>query len=198
MLWYILYCIAYFVYTGDTLKYIILYSTKGGVGKSTLAKLIHTVLSNNNLRKVAGDDTDPQQHYANWMVEHKNNVVNEKDADFFIYDTQGAHTQTNIDLLDAAKDEDALIMIPVRPSNDDLKEAERIAERLSKINILHKCVFVLNGCVANSNYSSYIERLNSYGIKVARKCINSRKAFSDEPKTREINDISALLLEVLV
>ena len=59
-------------------------------------------------------------------------------------------------------------------------------------------MFVLNGCVANSNYSHYVEALNSYGIKVARKSINSRKAFSDEPKSREINDISALLLEVLV
>lgn len=180
------------------MKYIILYSTKGGVGKSTFAKLIHTVLSNNNLRKVAGDDTDPQQHYANWMIENKKNSVNEKDADFFIYDTQGAHTQTNIELLNAAKNEDALIIIPVRPSNDDLTEAERIAKRLIKLDVLHKCVFVLNGCVANSNYSYYIDKLNSYGIKVARKKINSRKAFSDNPKVREINDISALLLEVLI
>ncbi|MDP2513677.1 hypothetical protein Q8W17_00185 [Photobacterium damselae subsp. piscicida] len=40
------------------MKYIVFYSSKGGVGKSTFAKITHFVLANNNQKKVAGDDTE--------------------------------------------------------------------------------------------------------------------------------------------
>ncbi len=179
------------------MRYIIFYSSKGGVGKSTIAKVTHRVLGSNNQKKVAGDDMDPQQHYADWMANHPELVSEEKEADFFIYDTQGAHTDKNVELLKAAKDVDSVILVPVRPSEDDMKEVRRIVPRLEKIGVLDKVVFFLNGCGANSNYKSFRQDLSQYG-KVAKKQINNRIAFSDNPKTREINDVSALLLEVLL
>ncbi|EGU42458.1 ParA family protein [Vibrio scophthalmi] len=179
------------------MKYILFYSSKGGVGKSTHAKLTHLVLGNNNQKKVAGDDMDPQQHYADWMANNSHLVSSEDEADFFIYDTQGAHTEKNIELLTAVKDVDAVILVPVRPSKDDMKEVRRIVSRLDKIGVLDKVVFFLNGCVANSNYSEFKDELAAFG-RVAKKQINNRIAFSDNPTTREINDISALLLEVLL
>ena len=197
-----LYCMYIAVLTlmciqGRHMKYIVFYSSKGGVGKTTHAKMTHLVLGNNNQKKVAGDDMDPQQHYADWMANNPHLVSSEIDADFFIYDTQGAHTEKNIELLTAIKGVDAVILVPVRPSQDDMKEVRRIVTRLNKIGVLDKVVFFLNGCVANSNYSKYKEELATYG-RVAKKQINTRVAFSDNPKTREINDISALLLEVLL
>lgn len=182
---------------GNYMKYILFYSSKGGVGKSTHAKLTHLVLGNNNQKKVAGDDMDPQQHYADWMANNSHLVSSEDEADFFIYDTQGAHTEKNIELLTAVKDVDAVILVPVRPSKDDMKEVRRIVSRLDKIGVLDKVVFFLNGCVANSNYSEFKDDLAAFG-RVAKKQINNRIAFSDNPTTREINDISALLLEVLL
>lgn len=182
---------------GVSMRYLIYYSSKGGVGKSTFAKISHLVLADNNQKKVAGDDTDPQQHYADWMSQHKNLVSSEEDAEFFIYDTQGAHTAANAELLTAACDADAVILIPVKPSSDDLKEAQRIANRLTQLNVMDKAIFFLNGCVANSNYSNYRVELAKLG-KVARKQINNRKAFAETPTAREINDVSALLLEVLI
>lgn len=179
------------------MRYLIYYSSKGGVGKTTFAKISHLVLADNNQKKVAGDDTDPQQHYADWMSLHKNLVSSEEDAEFFIYDTQGAHTSANAELLTAACDADAVILIPVKPSSDDLKEAQRIANRLTQLNVMDKAIFFLNGCVANSSYSNYRVELAKLG-KVARKQINNRKAFAETPTSREINDVSALLLEVLV
>lgn len=179
------------------MKYIIFYSSKGGVGKSTHAKLAHLVLGNNNQKKVAGDDMDPQQHYADWMANNPELVSKEEDADFFIYDTQGAHTDKNVELLTAAKGADSIILVPVRPSKDDMKEVSRMVLRLEKVGVLDKVVFFLNGCVANSNYKQYRDELSKYG-RVAKKQINNRIAFSDSPRTREVNDISALLLEVLL
>ena len=178
------------------MKYIIYYSSKGGVGKSTHAKLAHLVLGNNNQKKVAGDDMDPQQHYADWMANNPE-LVSKEEADFFIYDTQGAHTDKNVELLTAAKEVDSIILVPVRPSKDDMKEVSRMVQRLDKVGVLDKVVFFLNGCVANSNYKPYRDELSKYG-RVAKKQINTRIAFSDAPRNREINDISALLLEVLL
>lgn len=179
------------------MKYIIFYSSKGGVGKSTHAKLAHMVLGNNNRKKVAGDDMDPQQHYADWMNSNPNLVATEDEADFFIYDTQGAHTDKNVELLTAAKDVESVILIPVRPSKDDMKEVRRMVPRLEKIGVLNNVVFFLNGCVANSNYKGFRDELATFG-RVAKKQINNRIAFSDTPRAREVNDISALLLEVLL
>ncbi|MDP2544690.1 ParA family protein [Photobacterium damselae subsp. piscicida] len=179
------------------MKYIVFYSSKGGVGKSTFAKITHFVLANNNQKKVAGDDTNPQQHYADWMNANSSLCSNEEVADYFIYDTQGAHTEVNIEILTACKTENAVILIPVKPSDDDIKEAKRIATRLKQLNVIDKAIFFLNGCVANSNYKKYREELCSLG-RVARKQINNRKAFAETPTQREINDVSALLLEVLI
>ncbi|WP_150149726.1 ParA family protein [Candidatus Enterovibrio escicola] len=179
------------------MKYIIFYSTKGGVGKSTNAKMAHLVLAQNNLKRVAGEDIDPQQHYADWLEAHPELVSRAEHAHFYIYDTQGAHTEKNIELLNATKEVQAVILVPVRPSKDDIKEAKRIAKRLTKIGVMDKVIFFLNGCVANSNHQSYRDDLISIG-RVARKQINARVAFAENPKSREDNDMSALLLEVLL
>ena len=180
------------------MKYLIHYSTKGGVGKSTISKIAHQVLADNNQKKVAGEDLDPQQHYADWMGKNASLVSSEESSDYFIYDTQGAHTKANEELLCAVKSVEAIVLIPVRPSIDDMKEAERIATRLKRIGIQNKCIFFFNGCIANCSYKDYREVLEGFGIKVARKQINTRKAFAEKPTLREINDISALLLEVLL
>lgn len=205
---YLRYCCYYFVFIllylqssqrkgVVSMKYLIFYSSKGGVGKSTFAKITHQVLADNNQKRVAGDDTDPQQHYGDWLIKNPHLVSSEEDAQYFVYDTQGAHTSENIELLNAAREEDAIILIPIKPSFDDLKEAERISKRLSKIGVMDKGVFFFNGCVANSNYQLYRDQLSKLG-RVAKKQINTRKAFAETPTAREINDVSSLLLEILI
>lgn len=178
------------------MKYIIIYSTKGGVGKSTFAKCSHLVLSLLERRKVGGEDLDPQQHYADFLAAHSHLSTSEN-AEFFIYDTQGAHTEKNAELLNAAGGVDSLIIVPVRPSSDDLKEARRITERLKNHGVMDKTVFVLNGCHHSKDYSRYIAELKELG-RVANKRINTRTAFAEVPKQKELSDFSQLLHEVVL
>ena len=201
------------------MRYIIYYSTKGGVGKTTLAKLCHLTLTQNNHKAVVGDDTDPQQHYADWMEYHPQLIHHGVgDPDFFIYDTQGFHTDVNENLLKAAKDIDAKIIIPIRPvcslrykngenkgqiirTSDEVKEATRISGRVHRLGIADKCCFVLNGCDPRSkkDIALFTEELAPFNIKVCNKQFNQRKAFGNGGYTnKEIADMSELLLEVLL
>lgn len=179
------------------MKYIIQYSTKGGVGKTTFAKLLHTVLARLERYKVTGEDLDPQQHYADWLAANPELVVTEKEADFFLYDTQGAHTDTNKQLLQAVKNVDALIIVPVRPSVEDVKEARRIGKRLAEAGVLDKAIFVLNGCHHSKDYNWYIAELKMIGA-VAKKRINTRSAFAETPRNKELSDFSQLVHEVIL
>lgn len=192
------------------MKYIVYYSSKGGVGKSTLAKLTHLTLTQCSNKIVTGDDTDPQQHYNFWMENNPElNAKDDEEPDYFIYDTQGFHTDINETLLIATKDLDARILIPIRPVpsassdklSDEVREGKRIAARIKKLGVDKKCAFVLNGCDQRSkkDIAAFINELAPLGITICRKQISQRKAFGNGAFTkREIADMSELLLEVLL
>ncbi len=181
------------------MKYIIFYSTKGGVGKSTLVKLTHRVLAKNNGKRVTGDDTDPQQHYKSWLDRSPELTSDADNADYFLYDTEGSHTKYNAELLEAAVNVDAVILIPTNPvpfnefgePSDEVVECKRIAERLGKLGIKHKARFVLNKVnpVSKKKTAQFIELLESTEIEVSRKHIPNRAAFGSGPTAREVNDM---------
>lgn len=179
------------------MKYVIFYSTKGGAGKSTFAKLSHQVLALLERRYVIGEDLDPQQHYADFLKSNEALVATSDNAEFFIYDTQGAHTKTNAELMEACAGIDSVIIVPVRPSDDDIKEAKRISKRIKENNLTDKTVFVLNGCHHSKDYSKYINELKQLG-NVAKKRINNRTAFAESPTRKELTDFSQLLHEVIL
>ena len=179
------------------MKYVIFYSTKGGVGKSTFSKISHIVLAMLERRKVTGEDLDPQQHYADFLAANEALISTSEEADFYLYDTQGAHTQTNADLMAALSGVDSVIIVPVKPSNEDIKEAKRIAKRFSEYNLTDKVVYVLNDCHHSKDYTKYINELKQLG-RVAKKRINNRTGFRETPTRKELNDFSQLLHEVVL
>ena len=117
---------------GVMMKSIVLLSSKGGVGKSSIIKHIHRELSRLGF-SVWGKDTDPQGTYESFL-----NSISEPDyADYFLYDTQGADSVTNRTLLEAASqaENDCLIIVPVQPTKTDLERALSVAHLLHQFKV---------------------------------------------------------------
>ena len=179
-------------------KYLILMASKGGSGESVLCKQIARELYRTGY-KVNGQDYDPQQHYAQF-VEVNNAIFSfNGEADFTIVDTQGAHTQTNIDIMQGMKNEDALFIIPFMPTDDDYKEALKMRDRLKEFGLLDKAIFVANRCYRENDkdVKDFKQRLSTT-VNVAKSVFVNRKAYAKEPDSKVINEISRFLNEVVV
>ncbi|MFW1480299.1 ParA family protein, partial [Vibrio parahaemolyticus] len=94
--------------------HIIFFNTKGGVSKSTLCEFSSTELQRLGY-SVHVDNTDQQEHVT---------LLENEQADFFLYDTAGAFTAANVELLKAAADVNSLIVIPMNTGVNDLKELD--------------------------------------------------------------------------
>ncbi|MEE7918676.1 ParA family protein, partial [Vibrio parahaemolyticus] len=99
--------------------HIIFFNTKGGVSKSTLCEYSAAELQRLGHR-VHVDNTDQQQHVT---------LIDNEDAEFFLYDTAGAFTAANVDLLKAASEANAMVIIPMNTGKNDLKELDFILDR---------------------------------------------------------------------
>ncbi|WP_341509576.1 ParA family protein (plasmid) [Photobacterium damselae subsp. damselae] len=178
------------------MKSIVLLSSKGGVGKSSIIKQIHRELIRLGF-SVWGKDTDPQGTYESFLQ----TMVEPEHADFYLYDTQGADSVINRTLLEAvSQSDDCLIIVPVQPTSTDRERALSVAHLLHQFNVKDKSIFVLNRCYREADKETVESKstLRSFNIKVANAVIVNRIRFDQEPTAKIRNDISKLIHEVIL
>ena len=183
------------------MKHIVLMNTKGGVGKSSICKNLHQELMRTG-SLVQGRDIDPQQHYARYFSELNQPI----DAEYIIYDTAGIDCSENHHLLAAINNlessDDAIIIIPVRPTDTDLFEVKEIVNILKSYNLENKSIFVLNSCVREKSKRVLIvkEALATYGVKVAKSVFTTKEGFDEvgeTPNPKITNEVSRLIHEII-
>ena len=170
--------------------HIIFFNTKGGVSKSTLCEFSSLELQRLGYR-VHVDNTDQQEHVT---------LIENEQADFFLYDTAGAFTAANVDLLKAAADVKSLIVIPMNTGVNDLKELDFILARLDEFGVKDKSRIVFTKTRQNSKAlqarkATVIER----GLTLINWVMPMLEDFSEQRDTsRTRNEISAFLHEVIL
>lgn len=171
-------------------------ASKGGVGKSVISKQFSREFFRLGY-KVEAADYDPQQHFAKFA--EANPAVFSENGDFVVVDTQGAHTETNIQLMEAMKDQDAVIVVPFRPTEDDYTEALKMRNRLKEHGVLDKAVFVVNGAYReiDKDAKKYRELLADT-VKVSKSMFTQRKAYARDPDSAVISQVSKFLNEVIL
>lgn len=122
------------------MKTVMTYTPKGGSSKSTLVREISVCLTMRG-HSVAIKDLDPQATTMSWYQRREKKVpvvvssktdLTDIDADFLLIDTPPGISSANI-LGDHKVD---LILVPVRPSPDDLISALSIVNLLKPYNFL--------------------------------------------------------------
>ncbi|EHE7897958.1 ParA family protein [Vibrio parahaemolyticus] len=172
------------------MKHCIYLNTKGGSGKSTLA-----YYSANELQRLGYPtevvNLDQQQH----IIERE-----DSDAAFCIYDTPGVFASDTLDLLNAARDANSVIIIPTGCGVNDTKEIPFVADQLAELGLIDRCTFVFTR--ARPNSKALRERrqwLESQGHNVARWFMPLLEDFSEQRDTsRTRNEISAFIHEVIL
>ncbi|EIZ4252501.1 TPA: ParA family protein [Vibrio parahaemolyticus] len=170
--------------------HIIFFNTKGGVSKSTLCEFSSLELQRLGYR-VHVDNTDQQEHVT---------LIENEQADFFLYDTAGAFTAANVDLLKAAADVKSLIVIPMNTGVNDLKELDFILARLDEFGVKDKSRIVFTKTRQNSKAlqarkATVLER----GLTPINWVMPMLEDFSEQRDTsRTRNEISAFLHEVIL
>lgn len=170
--------------------HIIFFNTKGGVSKSTLCEF-----SSNELQRlgytVHVDNTDQQDHVT---------LLKNESADYFLYDTTGAFTADNVELLKAAADVNALIVIPMNTGINDLKELDFILARLDEFGVKDRSRIVFtktrkNSKVLKKRKDTVLER----GLIPLNWVMPTLDDFGEQRDTsRTRNEISAFLHEVIL
>lgn len=177
-------------------KYILFMASKGGVGKSALSKQFSREFFRTGY-KVQAEDYDPQQHFAKFA--NANPALFCEDGDIVIVDTQGAHTETNAQLMAAMKEEDALIVVLFRPTEDDYTEALKMRNRLKDHGVLEQSVFVVNGAYREQDKDAkHYSALLSDTVKVSKSLFTQRKAYARDPDSKVINEVSRFINEVIL
>lgn len=170
------------------MKHLIFFNTKGGVSKSTLCEFSARELLRLG-RSVNVDNTDQQVHVT---------LITTENADVCLYDTAGAFTESNMDLLSAASEEDALIIIPLLTGKNDFKEVPFLIEKLKSLNFINRSKFVFTNVRKNSK--SLIERRNQMiemGLDIMQWTMPTLEDFREHRDTsRTRNEISAFLYEL--
>ncbi|CAK2104687.1 CobQ/CobB/MinD/ParA nucleotide binding domain-containing protein [Vibrio crassostreae] len=172
------------------MMHIIFFNTKGGVSKSTLCEFSSLELQRLGY-SVHVDNTDQQEHVT---------LIENEQADFFLYDTAGAFTAANVDLLKAAADVKSLIVIPMNTGVNDLKELDFILARLDEFGVKDKSRIVFTKTRQNSKAlqarkATALER----GLIPINWVMPMLEDFSEQRDTsRTRNEISAFLHEVIL
>lgn len=170
--------------------HIIFFNTKGGVSKSTLCE--YTAIELQRLGYgVHVDNTDQQRHVT--LIENEN-------ADYFVYDTAGAFTSDNVDLLKAASDAKALVVVPMNTGKNDLKELDFLLSKLDEYGVKNKARFVFTKARTNSKaLAARRETLAKHGMTSINWVMPMLEDFSEQRHTsRTRNEISAFLHEVIL
>ncbi|MFW9651206.1 ParA family protein [Vibrio parahaemolyticus] len=170
--------------------HIIFFNTKGGVSKSTLCEFSSLELQRLGYN-VHVDNTDQQEHVT---------LIENEQADFFLYDTAGAFTAANVDLLKAAADVKSLIVIPMNTGVNDLKELDFILARLDEFGVKDKSRIVFTKTRQNSKaLQARKATVLECGLTPVSWVMPMLEDFSEQRNTsRTRNEISAFLHEVIL
>lgn len=172
------------------MKHVIFFNTKGGCGKSTLCEYTSRELSRIGYT-VSVDNTDQQKHVT---------LIDNDNADFCLYDTAGAFTGANIDLLEAAKDENVLVIIPLGTGLNDIEEVGFLAEQLASYQLLDRAVVTFTKTRSNSRaLLTRKAELADMGITTTKWIMPTLEDFGlkrDTSRTR--NEISCFIHEVIL
>ena len=172
------------------MKHVIFFNTKGGVGKSTLCELSARELVRLGF-SVSVDNTDQQVHVT---------LIDSEPSDYCLYDTAGAFTSANTELLKAASNEDVLIIIPMIPSKNDFLELPFLIEKLKEFNLSKMAKIVFTNTRQNSkSLSDRQSEISKLGLNVVKWSMPTLEDFRKQRDTyRTRNEISAFLHEILL
>ncbi|HAS6111994.1 TPA: AAA family ATPase [Vibrio vulnificus] len=170
--------------------HIIFFNTKGGVSKSTLCEYSAAELQRLGHR-VHVDNTDQQQHVT---------LIDNEDAEFFLYDTAGAFTAANVDLLKAASEANAMVIIPMNTGKNDLKELDFILDQLGEFGVKEKARVVFTKTRQNSkSLQARKKTIKERGLIATNWVMPMLEDFSEQRHTsRTRNEISAFLHEAIL
>lgn len=170
--------------------HIVFFNTKGGVSKSTLCEFSALELQRLGY-KVHVDNTDQQEHVT---------LIEDESADYFLYDTAGAFTADNVELLKATSNVNALIVIPMNTGVNDLKELDFILARLDEFAVRDKAKVVFTKTRQNSKaLQARKETLKEKDLAFLHWVMPMLEDFSEQRQTtRTRNEISAFLHEVIL
>lgn len=143
--------------------YAAVMGSKGGVGKSTVAKAIYLEWTRQG-KRVNVMDGDPQQHLQGFADNHKKH----DEYDHTIIDTAGIWSQSNEQLIQQMAKNNGLIIVLFQPSDDDLKETVMMTRRLEKGGVLDKAVFTVNCTYRDLDNESkgYCKKLIELGLEI--------------------------------
>lgn len=171
-------------------KHIIFFNTKGGVCKSTLCEYTAGELQRIG-KSVSVDNTDQQTHVT---------TIFNDDAEYCLYDTAGAFTANNIELLKACVDVDALIVVPMNVGKNDLKELDFLVDRLNEYGLKEKSKFVFTKTRPNSKaLISRRDSLAEFGLSSCNWVMPMLEDFSEQLDTKRTRlEINCFLNEVIL
>lgn len=172
------------------MKHVVFLNTKGGVGKSTLCEFSAREL-NRTGHAVSVGNTDQQLHVTLSEID---------DEDFCLYDTAGAFTGENMELLRDASSENTLIIVPLLTSKNDFKEVPFLTAKLKELGLINRTKFVFTNVRANSK--SLIDRraqMKDLGLDVVQWTMPTLEDFREQRDTsRTRNEISRFINEVIL
>lgn len=170
--------------------HLIFFNTKGGVSKSTLCEYCSLELQRLGY-SVHVDNTDQQEHVT---------ILENEQADYFLYDTAGAFTSANVELLKAAATVNSMIVIPMNTGINDLKELDFILARLDEFGVKDKSKIVFTKTRKNSKaLKTRKETVKDFGITPINWVMPTLDDFGEQRNTaRTRNEISAFLHEVIL
>lgn len=169
-------------------KHLIFFNTKGGVSKSTLCEYSARHLSKNH--KISVESTDQQNHVT---------LIKNESADFFLYDTIGAFTDQNIELLQSSKSADSLIIVPMNIGENDFNELDFLIRRLDEYGLLNKSFFVLTKSRKNSKLLKERKKIiNNHNLNLIEWVMPSLDDFAAKRNTKRTNEeIQNFIKEIL-
>ncbi|MGA8169374.1 MAG: ParA family protein [Methylocystis sp.] len=171
-------------------------TSKGGAGKSTIARLILGRLAQNGM-PVAAVDADFNHTLTDWVrsaAKHRIAVEHELDEtrivplldslhetnDVVVIDTAGAATQATIFAIGCAD----LVLVPCQTSSADIVEAIKTMNLIKSASLMMKRTVVarvvLTGYQPNTNISTHVEaEIAKAGLPLMRARLNRLVAFQE-------------------